>query len=424
MEIKEKLARLQKNSTSQPVSDSTTAEREDWIQDFERELGAIILKEKNSFIILKESLYPLDQFPFFTEFKNCNGLIPNFYLINGSDPAPALDFHKTLFIDLETTGLSGGSGTFAFLAGLGHIELNHIVVRQYLLPDFQYEWLLLKTLENTFLSFENLATFNGRSFDIPLLRNRFVLNRMDSMIDQLQHIDLLHSARRIWKRRLSACDLENLEYSILGQERFQDIPGEMIPQIYFEYLRKRQVTLLRQVLDHNFYDIANMILLAMQIGLITSDPFKFIRNEDDLFSLAKYYYQRNFLENAQPLFQRLLDSTKNPQLRTETLFFLSMLYKRAGDYQLSSDLFQKLLKIQGDHAEAIEELAKYFEHKEKNYQAALELMNGALEHIAVQEQLGKESYLNHYKASFHHRRDRLQRKKLRQNSSIEKPDSD
>jgi hypothetical protein len=423
MEIKEKLARLQKNSTRQPAYDSNIAQREDYVQDFERELGAIILKEKNSFIILKESLYPLEHFPFFPEFKNCNGVIPNFYLINGSDPAPALDFQKTLFIDLETTGISGGSGTFAFLAGLGHIELNHIVVRQYLLPDFQYEWLLLKTLENNFLSFDNLATFNGKSFDIPLLRNRFILNRMDSMIDQLQHIDLLHSARRIWRRRLSTCDLENLEYSILGQERIQDIPGEMIPQIYFEYLRQRQVGLLRQVLDHNFYDIANMILLAMQIGLITSDPFKFINNDDDLFSLAKYYYQRNFLDSARPLFQQVLNSAKNPQLRIEALFFLSMLYKRTGDYQLSVDLFQQLLKIQGDHANAIEELAKYFEHQEKNYRAALELIDGALEHIYALEQLGKESYLNQYKESFHYRRNRLQRKKQRQDSLTEKLDA-
>ncbi|OGB66167.1 MAG: hypothetical protein A2Y94_01720 [Caldithrix sp. RBG_13_44_9] len=424
MDIKEKLARLEKGNLTQTIPEAEIAGGEDWIQDFERELGAVIIKEKNSFIILKESIHPLHHFPYFPEFKIVNGVIPNFYQINGSDPALALDFQKTLFIDLETTGISGGSGTFAFLVGLGHIELDHIVVRQYLLPDFQFEWLLLKTVENSFLSFENLATFNGKSFDIPLLRNRFVLNRMDSVLDELNHIDLLHSARRIWKRRLSVCDLENLEYTILGQERIQDIPSEMIPQIYFEYLRKRQVSLLRQVLEHNFYDIANMVLLAMQIALVTSDPFKFLTDEDDLFSLAKYYYQRNYIEAARPLFHHVLDSAKNSQLKVEALFFLSMLYKRAGEYQQSSELFQQLLKIRGDHADAIEELAKYFEHKEKNYQAALELINGALEHIAVLEQLGKDSYLYQYKESFYYRRNRLERRKFRQDSSTGKTDTE
>jgi tetratricopeptide (TPR) repeat protein len=224
----------------------------------------------------------------------------------------------------------------------------------------------------------------------------------------------LHSARRIWKRRLSGCDLENLEFSIMGQQRIQDIPSEMIPQIYFEYLRKRRVGLLRQVLDHNFYDVSNMIFLAMQIGLISYDPAKFLNNEDDLFSVAKYFYQRNLIQEARPLLQHILNSTQNPQLKIEALFFLSMIYKRMGEYQRSSEFFQQLLKNQRDHAAAIEELAKYYEHKEKNYQAALELINGALEHIDVLEQLGKGSDLNDYKASFCYRRERLERRKSRQ----------
>ena len=147
-------------------------------------------------------------------------------------------------------------------------------------------------------------------------------------------------------------------------------------------------------------------------------------DEDDLFSLAKYYYQRNYIEAARPLFHHVLDSAKNSQLKVEALFFLSMLYKRAGGYQQSSELFQQLLKIRGDHADAIEELAKYFEHKEKNYQAALELINGALEHIAVLEQLGKDSYLYQYKESFYYRRNRLERRKFRQDSSTGKTDTE
>lgn len=411
MDIKSKLARLDKSKPELTVAPLETIRDEDWMREFEYELRASIIQEKNSFIVIKERIYPLQSFPFMSDFKNFQGIIPNFHQLNGSHLVENLDLQRTLFIDLETSGIAGGSGTFAFLVGLGHLEWDHIVVRQYLLPDFQYEWLLLKHVENSFVSFNNLATYNGKSFDIPLLRNRFVLNRMETRIDQLYHIDFLHLARRIWKKRLAGCDLKNLEYVILGQERIHDIPGELIPQIYFEYIRKRKVSLLEQVFEHNFYDVCNMILLAIQIGLIASDPFKYLHHDEDLFSIARYYYRRHLYEAAQPIFQELLNSTQNPQLKVESLFFLSMLYKHRRQYQQSSELFHQLLTTQKDHATAIEELAKYYEHKEKNYQAALELVNKALEHINLLEQLGKESSLLAYKNSLHHRRDRLERRK-------------
>ncbi len=217
---------------------------------------------------------------------------------------------------------------------------------------------------------------------------------------------------------MAGCDLKNLEYAILGQERIQDIPGELIPQIYFEYIRKRKVALLEQVFEHNFYDVCHMILLAIQIGLIASDPFKFLANEEDLFSVARYYYHRHLFESAQPIFQHLLESTQNFDLKIETLFFLSMIHKHRKQYHQSSELFHRLLETQSDHAAAIEELAKYYEHKEKNYQAALELVNKALEHITVLEQLGKESSLLAYRDSLYHRRDRLERRKHRHQNRL------
>lgn len=424
MDIKSKLARLDKSKPELTVSPLKTIPDDDWMRECEYELRAAIIQEKNSFIVLKERTYPLQSFPFMSDFMNCQGIIPNFHQLSGTHPVENFDLQHTLFIDLETSGIAGGSGTFAFLVGLGHLEWDHIVVRQYLLPDFQYEWLLLKHVENSFVSFKNLATYNGKSFDIPLLRNRFVLNRMDTQIDQLCHIDFLHLARRIWKRRLAGCDLKNLEYVILGKERNRDIPGELIPQIYFEYIRKRKAALLEQVFEHNFYDVCHMILLAIQIGLIVSDPFKYLHHEEDLFSIARYYYRRHLYEAAQPIFQQLLEFTQNPQLKIESLFFLSMLHKHRRQYQQSSELFHQLLATQKDHATAIEELAKYYEHKEKNYQAALELVNKALDHINLLEQLGKESSLLAYKNSLHHRRDRLERRKYSYRHHLTNEDGD
>lgn len=410
MNIKDKLQRLDKSYSSIKRDESAKVFSDEQFRDFEYELSAKVLHEKNSVIILKENFYPLYNHSFVTRTRENGYLLPEFHRISLEPTSKGLDLRRSIFIDLETTGLSGGTGTFAFLIGLGHIELDQIIVRQYLLPDFQYEWLMLKHIENVLINFDNIISFNGKSFDIPLLRNRFILNRMDSMLDELVHTDILHPARRLWKRRLSSCDLENLEYTILNQERINDIPGEMIPQIYFEFIRKRQAILLRDILEHNYYDIVNMILLTIFIGQAIENPLDQLKEEDDLYSLAKFYYHNNHYIQAIPILENLCSYANNIVLQNDANFLLSMSYKKLGSHKQSSELFQRLLRNRSDHADAIEELAKYYEHKEKNYQAALELVNRSLEHIDLHEQLGKQSPLLQKKDSLLHRKNRLQRK--------------
>lgn len=411
MSIRDKLARLDKNSSPIQVPEfQKDQESHNWIEDFEQELDARIIKEKNSFIILKENLYPFHLHALYSDMQKLEYCLPNFHYLFNEDWIRNLNLKKTIFIDLETTGLAGGAGTFAFLVGLGFVELDHIVVRQYLLPDFQYEWLLLKHVDNLLSSFKNLASFNGKSFDIPLLRSRFVLNRMDTILDDLPHLDLLHGARRIWKRRLTSCDLGNLEYTILGQERGNDVPGEMIPQLYFEYIRKRQALLLRDVLEHNFHDIANLILLTMQMGKIVEDPISSLPAEDDLYSFGRYLYQNNNHTQSLPVLEYLNQNAQDSLIKQEALFLLSMTYKKNGDYQASQTYFQQLLFHQKDHPEAIVELAKHYEHREKNFQAALELIDRGIEYCQFMEQLGKESPLLEIQDSLHHRRNRLQKR--------------
>lgn len=410
MNIKDKLQRLDKSYSSIKRDEPAQVFSDEQFRDFEYELSAKVLYEKNSVIILKENFYPLYNHSFVTRTRENGYLLPEFHQISLEPSARGLDLRRSIFIDLETTGLSGGTGTFAFLIGLGHIELDQIVVRQYLLPDFQYEWLMLKHIENVLINFNNIISFNGKSFDIPLLRNRFILNRMETMLDELVHTDILHPARRIWKRRLSSCDLENLEYTILNQERINDIPSEMIPQIYFEFIRKKQAILLRDILEHNYYDIVNMILLTIFIGQAIESPFDLLKEEDDLYSLAKFYYQNSLYVQAIPILENLCKYANNIILQNDANFLLSMSHKKLGGHKKSSELFQRLLRNRGDHADAIEELAKYYEHKEKNYQAALELVNRSLEYIDIHEQLGRQSPLLRKKDSLIHRKNRLQRK--------------
>jgi uncharacterized protein YprB with RNaseH-like and TPR domain len=410
MSIKDKLSRLDKSASVERSVVETLGLSDDLCQEFETEFAAKLIREKNSYIVLKENFYPLENLPFFQELRDNNFVLKDFHRITLEPAAEELNLRGSLFIDLETTGLSGGAGTYAFLIGLGHIELDHIVVRQYLLPDFQYEWLLLKYIENNLVSFKNIISFNGKSFDIPLLGNRFILNRMDSVLDELIHIDVLYAARRLWKKRVSACDLENLEYVILGQERQHDVPSEMIPHIYFEFIRKRRAAILRDVLEHNFYDIANMVLLFLTIGQAVENPLNKLKEHEDIYSLARFYYQRKFFGEALPLLEYLNNCPLDKMLKKDVTFLLSMAYKKMGDFEKSSLLFKRLLRSSKDHPEAIEELAKYYEHREKNYSAALELVEQSISHITLLEQLGKKSPLLQTKASLQYRHQRLMRK--------------
>ena len=410
MNIKDKLSRLDKFGVKKEITNLEVDSTSEWIEEFQTELDAKIISEKNSFIILKENFYPVFSHDYFINSREKGFISKSFSKISADPAALNLDLSQTIFIDLETTGLSGGTGTYAFLIGLGYIELDHIIVKQYLLPDFQHEWLLLKYVENNFIDKNFLISFNGKSFDIPLLKNRYVLNRMETILDELNHIDILHTSRRIWKTRLDSCDLQNLEYMVLGKERFNDIPGELIPQIYFEYIRKRKANLFKDVLEHNYHDIVNMILLSIKIGEIVDDPLKNLDHVEDIYTLAKYYFQNKLLSDAIPLFDYVSKNRENNFLKRESIFLQSLSYKKIGDVKKASQLIQSLLKENKDHPAAIEELLKFYEHKEKNFDAALELIDDSLKYIEILDQLDRPSSLIDIKESLLYRKNRVLKK--------------
>ncbi len=414
MDIKSRLMRLDKELGEKPEQPPEVEIPEDWVETFQRELDARILREGNSFIILKENYYPVYRNDAFRLLQEDGFRSRHILKLAAMEEVEEINWWQTLFIDLETTGLAGGTGTYAFLVGLGHIEVDHIVVRQYLLPDFQHEWLLLKQVENALLQHQFIVSFNGKSFDIPLLRNRFVLNRMETVLDELHHLDVLHAARRVWKQRLGSCDLQNLEKHILGQSRIADLPGELIPQVYFEYIRKREALLLRDVLEHNFHDIVNMILLALELDVVSREPQRRLRSPHDVISLARFYYQRKYFDEALPLLQLLVETQSHNRIGEEAMFLLSMIYKKQGEVQEASRMLQRLWETRQDHPGAIEELAKYYEHREKDYQAALEVVNQALAYMDLLEQLERKANLVRFRESLQHRQQRLMRKLQRQ----------
>jgi hypothetical protein len=185
-------------------------------------------------------------------------------LLTRAADAPA-DASRLLYLDTETTGLAGGTGTYAFLVGLGFFDGDAFEVRQYFMRDLDEEPALLTALEAVIERFDGIVTYNGTGFDLPLLETRFVLARR-RWRGETAHLDLLRPARRIWSTRLPDCRLGTVEERVLAVARDNDLPGALIPSVYFDYLRRKDPVQLPRVFEHNRQDILSLVALAGWVG--------------------------------------------------------------------------------------------------------------------------------------------------------------
>ncbi len=403
MSIRDKLSRLDTTSAASPQNEQAT---EDWIIQLQHELQIKVLREEKSFILLKENYYPVYNDPFFDALQENAFEIEGFQRLAGDFPEKG-NLRRAFFVDTETTGLAGGTGTHAFLIGVGHIELDHIVVRQYLLPDFGHEWLLLKYVDQALQNFQYTVSFNGKSFDIPLLKSRYILNRMVTLLDEVPHVDVLHTARRIWKNRLPACNLQSLEKYILDIHRVADLPGEMVPQAYFEFIRKRNCFLLRDVLEHNYHDIVNMVLLTIRMAAISQQPLTHLNHSQDIFSVAKYFFNSGQHQEAVPLLHHLSNDAVDNALLKESLFLLAQTFRKLGNSSDAKSQLLHLLEKNVYHPDVVEALAKIYEHKEKKFSDAEQLVEKGLNYLEMIRQLNARSPLLKAIPRLQHRRKRL-----------------
>ncbi len=275
------------------------------------------------------------------------------------------------FLDTETTGLAGGTGTLAFLVGIGRFEADHFHLTQFFLRDPGEEQALLVALESYLSRCAALVTFNGKAFDAPLLTTRYLLHGWQNPLAGLAHIDLLPLARRLWRDRLPSRTLGNLEYHILGISRTgEDIPGWMIPEIYFQYLRHGETAQLRNVLYHNAMDVVSLAaLFNHSVSLLANPPLDSAQNGSDLLALARFFDSLGDIEMAIDLYAHGIGDETPVDLRLQAISRLAMIYKRQGDFASACSLWEKA--AQHEHIEAFIELAKYHEHRQKNPQQAL-----------------------------------------------------
>ncbi len=287
------------------------------------------------------------------------------------DPRLAgVDFRRVLYLDTETTGLAGGTGTVPFLVGLAWFEERSLRVQQLFLRRLGEEGPMLRVLAERMAESSCLVTFNGKSFDWPLLRTRFVLNRVP-VPPELPHLDLLHCSRRVFKHRGSGTRLVQLEEHILGHRRVGDVDGALIPDLYFRFLRGGSSSALTPVLEHNANDL---LLLAALLGELVR-RFRTSRSEEedprDLLGFAGVAMRAGDYERAQSFARAAAKG--GGTVSVEALTLASRLSRRSGDAKAAVTLLeQALTSARGTQAAPLHlALSKLYEHSLKDPARAL-----------------------------------------------------
>lgn len=303
----------------------------------------------------------------------------------GSEDPPLQS--RLLFIDLETTGLFGGAGTQAFLVGCATIEGTSIRIRQLLLPGFEHERAVLHALQTFAADIGAICSYNGRSFDLPLIETRHMFHRVPCVLDGLPHLDMLHAARRLWRQRPitigpdnddSSCTLAVLEKHIAGLHRIGDVPGYEIPSRFFTFVRTGDARPLEAVLEHNRLDLLSLAaVLARAIVLITHGPSA-ATSAHEAYGLARVYERAGAHENAEASLLKAIDVVRrvgsDPELHAEALRRLAWMRRRDRRPQEAADAWQELASLPRCAAalrrEAKEALAIHHEHRSKNLAVA------------------------------------------------------
>lgn len=313
---------------------------------------------------------------------------PGVTLNEGGLPSLAAD--EAVFIDTETTGLSGGTGTVAFLVGTGRVEGDQLVVRQYCMRDYPEEAAMLAALHED-VGESPLISFNGRCFDWPLLVTRFRMQHVDP--PPRAHLDLLPPSRRIWARTLHSHGLAALERHVIGLERGEDLPGWRIPTAYFDYLRTGHADLIAMAFRHNEIDVVSMLALFALVGRTIQDPIRRVARPGDQLGTARLLLDLGQTDLARQCLQAGIDTSEDAE-GVPLQRLLGKLCRRAGDDDEALTHWKSVaLSGPGFDPEAYEQVAKIYEHRLHQFDDALEWTQAALDRATPGS--GAEAALSH-----------------------------
>lgn len=311
-------------------------------------------------------------------------------------------------LDIETTGL-GGAGTLAFLVGVGVFNADGFTLHQLFLEEPSQEPALLAAITSLLPHDAGLVTFNGRTFDVPILTDRFILNRKPSPLSFVPNLDLLHPARRAWRRTLPSCRLTSLEEHVLGVDRSDDddVPGWAIPKLYQDYLQTGNAYEIQRIVYHNRLDMLSMITLGIRLAQLFDQPSEPTTGMHDSLSMARWYQRFDDMQHASDeAFKQAVASAKNDHDRAEALEHCAKFLKRNNRRDEAIVYWAQLAAIGQDTMGHVE-LAKYFEWHASDLETALQWTEAGIELMEG----WRQSFVQKRKLSeLNHRRQRLLRK--------------
>ena len=317
----------------------------------------------------------------------------------------SLGIEEYAFFDTETSGLAGGTGTYAFLIGIGRFIDGVFHLSQFFMRDPAEETALLENAAEFLAPCKALVSFNGKAFDAPLLSTRYTMHQIPIPFKGYAHLDLLPLARRLWRDRLPSRALKYLEENILQAPRTtEEVPGYEIPYIYFDYLRTGEATELAGVFYHNAMDVVALAALMNYISSILEDPFSpVVEHGLDTIALAKFFEDIGNWEIAARLFEHGLEKKLPEDDFWQAIKRLSQLQKRRGNLEKALELWEEAAKE--GHVYAHIELAKYHEHIRKDYQTARSWTESAM-HLVGELDIPRYEY-SHWMEELNHRSKRL-----------------
>lgn len=326
-----------------------------------------------------------------------------------NDPRIAeIPLTKFAFLDTETSGLSGGTGTYAFMVGIGRFVEDQFVLRQFFMRDPAEEPAMLEAIAEFLAPAQVLVTFNGKAFDAPLLTTRYRLHYIPVPYEGYAHLDLLPLARRLWRDRLESRALKYLEQHVLGMKRsIEEVQGYEVPWLYFDYLRSGDARPLAGVFYHNAMDVVAMAALLTHVNEMIQNPYDgCVEHGLDFVALGKLFEDLGHWEQAARLFERGLEMDLTEADFGLAVKRLSTLRKRRGDFEKAVRLWEEA--AENGHIYAHIEMAKYYEHKCRDAKTALQWTLSALDHV---KQGDLPAYMRkHWLAELMPRLARLERK--------------
>ncbi len=339
---------------------------------------------------------------------------------------------RTLFVDLETTGLSGGAGTVAFLVGCGWFDIGAFQVRQFLLTSYASERALLCAVAECFGATSLLVTYNGKTFDVPVMETRWLFHRMPLPLESVRHFDMLHPARRLWRAREETmkdasgeggCRLGTLERVLCDVTRVGDIPGMDIPARYFRFLRSGDARPLEPVLEHNRLDLISLAAVCAHAVQLVDEGTARCRDAAEALSLGKVYERAGCLDKAIAAYEHAAgDPSAHIDVVLEAIYRLGLRLRRDRRFAEAADCWRRLLEVKQSRLGrrstllallrqyAVEALAIHHEHRERDYEGAKELTLQLLDE-------SEEGSVRSKTEATRHRLARLEKKIARKNDS-------